>query len=216
MKKSIIWLSVTCLFLVACGKSKATAPSSTAMSHKKVAQSSSTSSSKKVEPAKKEVATPKVNNNEMYRAAIDAFAQKHGQSLPSGYFSYAYYDIDKNGQDELLIGNKNSNDYFLYGIYYNQQGTVEPVVEGIVEIGPINTSIRVFPDGRISSTGWGRGMGDGDMIVYQLRKDNSGVDKGAPVSFKQLEFPWAELGLNPDEALTFLDLEWTTYDVNGQ
>ena len=93
-------------------------------------------------------------------------------SVGSKEFHYALFDIDKNGQEELVIGEKvEDGSINPVALYYVNQQTAALLVGKI--FGPSGGSnFVVYEDGSIQVFEVSRGSGDINAKLYQLSKTN--------------------------------------------
>lgn len=93
-------------------------------------------------------------------------------SVGSKEFHYALFDIDKNGQEELVIGEKvEDSSINPVALYYANQQTATLLVGKI--FGPSGGSnFVVYEDGSIQVFEVSRGSGDINAKLYQLSKTN--------------------------------------------
>ncbi|HFI0645955.1 TPA: hypothetical protein ACGO4K_001784 [Streptococcus suis] len=96
-------------------------------------------------------------------------------SVGSKEFHYALFDIDKNGQEELVIGEKvEDGSVNPVALYYANQQTAILLVGKI--FGPSGGSnFVVYEDGSIQVFEVSRGSGDINAKLYQLSKTNGEV-----------------------------------------
>lgn len=90
-------------------------------------------------------------------------------------FHYALFDIDKNGQEELVIGEKAENGSINpVALYYTNQQTPTLLIGKI--FGPAGgDNFQVFDDGTIQIVGISRGSGEINAKLYQLSETNGEV-----------------------------------------
>ncbi|HFI0038697.1 TPA: LPXTG cell wall anchor domain-containing protein [Streptococcus suis] len=96
-------------------------------------------------------------------------------SVGSKEFHYALFDIDKNGQEELVIGEKAENGSMNpIALYYANQQTPTLLIGKI--FGPAGgDNFQVFDDGTIQIVGISRGSGEINAKLYQLSETNGEV-----------------------------------------
>ncbi|HFI0265069.1 TPA: LPXTG cell wall anchor domain-containing protein [Streptococcus suis] len=96
-------------------------------------------------------------------------------SVGSKEFHYALFDIDKNGQEELVIGEKAENGSMNpVALYYANQQTPTLLIGKI--FGPAGgDNFQVFDDGTIQIVGISRGSGEINAKLYQLSETNGEV-----------------------------------------
>ncbi|HFU4116718.1 TPA: LPXTG cell wall anchor domain-containing protein [Streptococcus suis] len=96
-------------------------------------------------------------------------------SVGSKEFHYALFDIDKNGQEELVIGEKAENGSMNpIALYYANQQTPTLLIGKI--FGPAGgDNFQVYDDGTIHIVGISRGSGEINAKLYQLSETNGEV-----------------------------------------
>ncbi|HEM3668155.1 TPA: hypothetical protein U1C81_001981 [Streptococcus suis] len=99
-------------------------------------------------------------------------------------FYYALIDFDKNGQEELIIGEKSESDTINpVALYYSNQGTPTLLIGKI--FGPSGGSnFTVYDDGSIQVFDVSRGSGDINAKLYQLSETNGQVALLQEVDYK--------------------------------
>ena len=87
---------------------------------------------------------------------------------------YAFYDLDQNGQFEMLVGsNQKDGSVYPKGFYYLKNGTPTLLAESYIGSASARGSHTIFTDGTILSVSWSPGMGDAEGTLYQLQEDSS-------------------------------------------
>ncbi|HEL2382879.1 TPA: hypothetical protein TZS71_000616 [Streptococcus suis] len=189
MKKYLALALVCAATLSACSKSNVqTKQSSTSSSTQQSSTSSSTkqqssTSSSQVKMDDKELYQSVFSD---YQAIIDfansadkenvekMMAVSNGLNTPinswvieSAVYSpaslaYAFYDLNKDGQNELFIGSENPDgSVFVTGFYGIIDGQVSLLAEGFVAgHGGARSAVALFNDGEFISYGWSSGTGD--------------------------------------------------------
>ncbi|MDW8750449.1 LPXTG cell wall anchor domain-containing protein [Streptococcus suis] len=96
-------------------------------------------------------------------------------SVGSKEFHYALFDMDKNGQEELVIGEKAENGSINpVALYYANQKTPTLLIGKI--FGPAGgDNFQVYDDGTIHIVGISRGSGEINAKLYQLSETNGEV-----------------------------------------
>lgn len=96
-------------------------------------------------------------------------------SVGSKEFHYALFDIDKNGQEELVIGEKKEDGSINpVALYYANQKTPTLLIGKI--FGPAGgDNFQVYDDGTIHIVGISRGSGEINAKLYQLSETNGEV-----------------------------------------
>ncbi len=76
--------------------------------------------------------------------------------------AYAFYDLNKDGQNELFIGSENTDgSVFVTGFYGIIDGQVSLLAEGFVAgHGGARSAVALFNDGEFISYSWSSGTGD--------------------------------------------------------
>ncbi|HEP1820224.1 TPA: LPXTG cell wall anchor domain-containing protein [Streptococcus suis] len=105
-------------------------------------------------------------------------------SVGSKEFHYALFDIDKNGQEELVIGEKVENGSINpVALYYTNQQTPTLLIGKI--FGPAGgDNFQVYDDGTIQIVGISRGSGEINAKLYQLSETNGEVILLQEVDYK--------------------------------
>ncbi|MCK3943224.1 LPXTG cell wall anchor domain-containing protein [Streptococcus suis] len=96
-------------------------------------------------------------------------------SVGSKEFHYTLFDIDKNGQEELVIGEKKEDGSINpVALYYANQQTPTLLIGKI--FGPAGgDNFQVYDDGTIHIVGISRGSGEINAKLYQLSETNGEV-----------------------------------------
>lgn len=199
MKKQFILMMATAsLLLTACNQAKPKpsdkASGSTAPSSSQTSSSSSTAT----ESA----------SQELYQAVLDQY-QANGQ-----YGQYAFYDLDKNGTDELLLGQDLNGEPYL-GLLYYLKGQ-EPTALSEADVasgGGHRSSLTIYQDGQIIYESLSSYNGDGSATLYKLKADNTQIEEVQTAS-TQVGQTTAEdaLGLTGQAKLDLKGLTWQKFD----
>lgn len=112
-------------------------------------------------------------DNAPYQSIISNITQEpYAKSEVQRDWQYALTDIDKNGQDELIVGNKQSDGTtFPIAIYYLNANTPTLLAYSFVG-GSARVTFSVYTDGAVKHNDWSSGTGLGTAKLYQLSKDN--------------------------------------------
>lgn len=131
-----------------------TAPSSSLVTSSEAAESSpsSTSSSSALE-------APQPSSEEAYDSILQTYHTRyHSQS-------HAFYDLNQDGLDELLIGDSQ----FVEAIYYLDNGRpMELVRSQVASGGGYRQAFNLFEDGAILMAEWTSGSGEGTAALYRI------------------------------------------------
>ncbi|NQI71372.1 hypothetical protein HO594_09505 [Streptococcus suis] len=189
MKKYLALALVCAATLSACSKSNVqTKQSSTSSSTQQSSTSSSTkqqssTSSSQVKKDDKELyqsvfsdyqtiidfanSADKTNIEKMFAVSNGLNTPIHSWVMESAIYSptslaYAFYDLNKDGQNELFIGSKNPDgSVFVTGFYGIIDGQVSLIAEGFVAgHGGARSAVALFNDGEFISYSWSSGTGD--------------------------------------------------------
>lgn len=125
--------------------------------------------------------------------------------------SYAFVDINKDKQDELLIGNAE----YLCAIYYLQDGKAPSIVKGagVASRGGSRAVLQVYEDGRIYYTSFQALRPEAQASTYQI------VD-GQLKELQTIDYRIAEtkdvtglLGLAETKQLDLSQANWQSFDT---
>lgn len=123
-------------------------------------------------------------------------------------FQYAFYDIDHDGTEELLIGNSES----ISGIFSLVNGKPEFQLAGIIAtVGGSRTALKLLQDGTIIYSYWQ--SIDPDMTVRAYKLSNGKVEKvgnEATVQFNTDQTAESSLGLT-SPAVDLTKLTWENF-----
>lgn len=177
MKKKLVKLvlSLLTVFLLSACRSNNTDPQEVfsqteAEQTEKETKEQTTSSS-----SSKEVTEAEVSDEELYASTLEKVAA----DTTEGHATlYCFYDIDKNGSNELLTGYMASNGKpALLAIYYLKNGISTYLSRSYVaSAGGDRESTDIYDDGTVYFAQWSSGTGAGTAYLYQLKADNSGYD----------------------------------------
>lgn len=192
MKRSLLLtLTLTSLLLGACQRQQEQeAPSSTQSSSR---QSSSASSS-----------APKQDVQALYQPILDCY------QINGHYDYYAFYDTDKNGTDELLLANKLDSDYHLGLLVYAKGEGTALLPESSAGEGR-RLSIVLYSEGRLVLEAIDSYNGGGEASLYQVKADNSGLDKVKTVDLATTTSQEA-FALDSQQAVDLTTLPWQAFD----
>ena len=105
-------------------------------------------------------------------------------SVGSKEFHYALFDIDKNGQEELVIGEKAEDGSINpVALYYTNQQTATLLV-GKIFGSSGGRNFKVYDDGTVQVIDVSRGSGDINEKLYQLSETNEKVALLQEVDYK--------------------------------
>ena len=109
MKKRVFLIILGLALLAACGQKKIENQDNTPDSSKSALDKEQKSSSISVEQDEK-----------LYASTLDKLTKDTSEGRAQ---IYTFYDIDKNGTNELITGHHSDGAYYLAAIYYLNQGT---------------------------------------------------------------------------------------------
>lgn len=178
MKKWILisFLSLSTLTLVACGSNQM----------KQVTQQSSSSSKQELKKNSQEAFQTVLDRYKSYQQAInsgddsrlsealkqiEATSEEYmlidnlGHSGTSVDFQYAFVDLDKDGQDELLIGKQD----YISAIYYlkNSHPTLLHVAYA-ASVGGARSSLTAYENGQVVFAAWQSSNPEVNLTLYKV------------------------------------------------
>lgn len=163
MKKRILLIVITLLFLGACSKKN---------SNQKVSGNWYTGSSSSTSTSDKKEAS----DNSIYDVVLEKL-RNDTSDTPATH--YAYYDIDGNGQDELFSGRywESTGTVEFAALYYDNNGVADYLAQSYVATaGGYREAANIYTDGTIITAKWTSTGTEMEDVQYQLRADNSGID----------------------------------------
>lgn len=163
MKKRILLIVITLLFLGACSKKN---------SNQKVSGNWYTGSSSSTSASDKKEAS----DNSIYDIVLEKL-RNDTSDTPATH--YAYYDIDGNGQDELFSGRywESTGTVEFAALYYDNNGVADYLAQSYVaSSGGYREAANIYTDGTIITAKWTSTGTEMEDTQYQLRADNSGID----------------------------------------
>ena len=163
MKKRILLIVITLLVLGACSKKN---------SNQKVSGNWYTGSSSSTSASDKKEAS----DNSIYDIVLEKL-RNDTSDTPATH--YAYYDIDGNGQDELISGRywESKGTVEFAALYYDNNGVADYLAQSYVaSSGGYREAANIYTDGTIITAKWTSTGTEMEDTQYQLRADNSGID----------------------------------------
>lgn len=197
MKKtfSVYTLLMCTILLAACQGTK----------QQKTAESShkSAASSTQSETSSSSTTAPEKSDEELYADVLENGVKEYGSS----YKRYAFYDIDKNGTDELIIGDETA----AIALYYLKNNQPERLARSYVSpVGGVRQGFTIYQDGKVSYRDVSSFDGKGELSVYQLKKDNSGYDTIVEKDYQVGQSQSSDFGLTDGTELDLTVLDWKT------
>jgi len=163
MKKRVFLIILGLVLLAACGQKKIENQDNTPDSSKSTLDKEQKSSSISVEQDEK-----------LYASTLDKLTKDTSEGRAK---MYTFYDIDKNGTNELLTGYQFDGAYYLAAIYYLNQGISTYLAQSkVASAGGSRESATIYTDGTVFYAQWHSLSPDAKGYLYRLRSDNSGID----------------------------------------
>ena len=163
MKKRVFLIILGLALLAACGQKKIENQDNTPDSSKSALDKEQKSSSISVEQDEK-----------LYASTLDKLTKDTSEGRAQ---IYTFYDIDKNGTNELITGHHSDGAYYLAAIYYLNQGTSTYLAQSkVASAGGSRESATIYTDGTVFYAQWHSLSPDAKGYLYRLRSDNSGID----------------------------------------
>ncbi|MEY8463663.1 DUF6287 domain-containing protein [Streptococcus merionis] len=122
--------------------------------------------------------------------------------------NYAFYDINKDGVDEMLVSAQQSERYLL-ALYYLKDS--QPSVLGesyAASHGGARSSVSIYQDGAVLVDKWSSGNGNGIASAYQIQ--SAGATETGSVTYQRREFNATDLGLT-GEVLDLDSVMWKSF-----
>ena len=221
MKKWILisFLSLSTLTLVACGSNQM----------KQVTQQSSSSSKQELKKNRQEAFQTVLDRYKSYQQAInsgddsrlsealkqvEATSEEYmlidnlGHSGTSVDFQYAFVDLDKDGQDELLIGKQD----YISAIYYlkNSQPTLLHVAYA-ASVGGARSSLTAYENGQVVFAAWQSSNPEVNLTLYKVEASVPNKQKETTIQMNDKKKIEEELGVS-STALNLKNLKWEAID----
>ena len=221
MKKWILisLLSLSTLTLVACGSNQM----------KQVTQQSSSSSKQELKKNRQESFQTVLDRYKSYQQAInsgddsrltealkqvEATSEEYmlidnlGHSGTSVDFQYAFVDLDKDGQDELLIGKQD----YISAIYYlkNSQPTLLHVAYA-ASVGGARSSLTAYENGQVVFAAWQSSNPEVNLALYKVEASFPNKQKETTIQMNDKKKIEEELGIS-STALNLKKLKWESID----
>ena len=163
MKKRVFLIILGLVLLGACGQKKIEKQENTSDSSKSTLDKEQKSSSISV-----------AQDEKLYASTLDKLKKDTSEGRAQ---IYTFYDIDKNGTNELITGHHSNGVYYLAAVYYLNQGTSTYLAQSkVASVGGSRESATIYTDGTVFYAQWHSLSPDAKGYLYQLRSDNSGVD----------------------------------------
>lgn len=125
--------------------------------------------------------------------------------------SYTFYDINKDGEDELLLINRKYGN--LIATYYLDKGVPKILAESYVaEVGGARSVYDLYQDGSILQNNWSSGTGNGVATISKL--ENGTVKKIKSLNYTALNFNVEDLGVKTSSKLNYNSLKWSPIKVS--
>ncbi|MGT2911502.1 hypothetical protein ACVR1I_07305 [Streptococcus cameli] len=125
---------------------------------------------------------------------------------------YAFYDIDKDGQLEMLTGSAQSEGtYFVTGLYHIEKGSVCLVAEGFVAgVGGARTAVQLYTDNSFLTIYWSSGTGEATGVLYELDGEDliEVMQEDFQLPSESIE---ANFGKEASDILDVNTLDWKTF-----
>ena len=183
MKKRVFLIILGLALLAACGQKKIENQDNTPDSSKSTLDEEQKSSSISVEQDEK-----------LYASTLDKLTKDTSEGRAQ---IYTFYDIDKNGTNELITGHHSDGAYYLAAIYYLNQGTSTYLAQSkVASAGGSRESATIYTDGTVFYAQWHSLSPDAKGYLYRLRSDNSGIDV-----LKEADFQIAGVDSNSEKSV---------------
>ena len=182
MKKRVFLIILGLALLAACSQKKIENQDNTPDSSKSALDKEQKSSSISVEQDEK-----------LYASTLEKLTKDTSEGRAQ---IYTFYDIDKNGTNELITGHHSDGAYYLAAIYYLNQGTSTYLAQSkVASAGGSRESATIYADGTVFYAQWHSLSPDAKGYLYQLRSDNSGIDV-----LKEADFQIAGVDSNSEKS----------------
>ena len=126
-------------------------------------------------------------------------------------WQYAFEDLNRDGNDELLIGDGKT----IAAVYYlkDKQPTLLHVAY-VASAGGYRSSLEVFDNGQIVYATWQSLNPEMELILYSLGKGEAKEEKKATIQIGGKETAEQALGISAKQ-LDLSKLDWKTFDGTG-
>ena len=126
-------------------------------------------------------------------------------------WQYAFEDLNRDGNDELLIGDGKT----IAAVYYlkDNQPTLLHVAY-VASAGGYRSSLDVFDNGQIVYATWQSLNPEMELTLYSLRKGEAKEEKKATIQIGGKETAEQALGISAKK-LDLAKLDWKTFDGSG-
>ena len=126
-------------------------------------------------------------------------------------WQYAFEDLNRDGNDELLIGDGKT----IAAVYYlkNNQPTLLHVAY-VASAGGYRSSLEVFDNGQIVYATWQSVNPEMELTLYSLGKGEAKEEKKATIQIGGKETAEQALGISAKK-LDLSKLDWKTFDGTG-
>ena len=126
-------------------------------------------------------------------------------------WQYAFEDLNRDGNDELLIGDGKT----IAAVYYlkDNQPTLLHVAH-VASAGGYRSSLDVFDNGQIVYATWQSLNPEMELTLYSLRKGEAKEEKKATIQIGRKETAEQAIGISAKK-LDLAKLDWKTFDGSG-
>ena len=126
-------------------------------------------------------------------------------------WQYAFEDLNRDGNDELLIGDGKT----IAAVYYlkDNQPTLLHVAY-VASAGGYRSSLEVFDNGQIVYATWQSLNPDQELTLYSLGKGEAKEEKKATIQIGGKETAEQAIGISAKK-LDLAKLDWKTFDGSG-
>lgn len=125
--------------------------------------------------------------------------------------SYTFYDINKDGEDELLLINRKYDN--LIAAYYLDKGVPKILAESYVAgVGGARSTYALYQDGSILKNNWSSGTGNGVATISKLENGTVKIIKS--LNYTALNFNIEDLGVKKSSQLNYNSLKWSPIKVS--
>lgn len=154
-------------------------------------------------------------DSESYIQLVDSQLDVAGQANRLWYqhfwshsaFQYAFYDIDKDGSQELLIGSSSE----VNAIYSLKAGKPSLQLIGSFDtVGGLRSSLEILQDGTIIQSEWNNYSSDIHATAYRLKNDQVKAGKDVWLTFESGKTAKGMLK-NPSDHLDLSKLKWQSF-----
>ena len=124
---------------------------------------------------------------------------------------YAFWDLNQDGSDELLIGDGKT----IAAVYYlkDHQPTLLHVAY-VASAGGYRSSLEAYDNGQLAYASWQSTQPEMELILYSLEKGEAKEEKKATIQIGGKETIEQALGISAKK-LELTKLDWKTFDGSG-